>query len=493
MVVSVCFQQLYNIADTIIAGKLVGNFALSAISSSYPITMILMMIGFGCGVGCGVVVSKFFGQKQYTRVKSCISTAFISIAVLALVCTLIAYLVAEPAMRALNTPSNIFGDAVEYLKIYIWGIGFLFLYNASSAMFQALGNSKTPLIMLIFSSIFNIVLDLLFVIVFNFGVVGLAWATFTAQGLSAIMSTGLLLYSLKKLPKDVKSEKFVFFSKVLFKQLFIIAVPSILQQSFISVGQLFIQGLINSYGNNVIAAFGSAFKISVFCTSVFVAISNALANYTSQNIGAAKLENLKKGLKAGNFINLMIALLFVVISLPLAPQLIGMFVSDGPGKSEIIRIGAEYIYIVFPFYLFVSVKVTFDGFLKGAGDMRSFMLSTFSDLLLRVGFSFLLVYVAKTYLGIWWSWPIGWVIAMFVGIACYLSLRWKKLYFANIKRKGFATKYHRKYQDKIESNMTVDDLHKGAELQSQCKTCDHSAANIDLIEDTVIVKEPNNE
>ena len=427
MVISVCFQQFYNLADSLIAGRFVSDFALAAITAGYPITMIFIAIGVGGGVGCGVVISKFFGQGKYSKVRATVSTALISVSVLAAVCTVVGVAVSSSALTLMNTPASTFDDAKSYLDIYIYGLFFLFVYNACSSAFQALGNSKTPLYLLVFSSVFNIVLDIVLVTAADMGVKGLAIATLVAQGISCVLSLFLLFRTLKSMPKDINTEDFSFFSFRLLKALAAVAVPSIIQQSIVSVGQLFVQSLINSCGEYVLAAYGAAFKINMFVIYIFSTLSNAIANYTAQNAGAAKYENLKKGLKAGFAINISVAALACAVCLPLAKIFIGAFLNE-EANPDIITIGSDFLYIVVPFYFFVAAKISVDGFLKGCGDMLGFMLSTFADLLLRVALSYALFdAMGGSYLGIWWSWPIGWVIAAGVGVACFLVARWKKL------------------------------------------------------------------
>jgi len=198
MLLSSLFQQLYNIVDSIVAGKFIGVNALAAVGASYPITALFIAVAVGSSMGCSVVVAQIFGSKKYTTMKSAISTAIISLTSLSIILTILGSVFCKPLMRLLHTPENIFSDSALYLQIYISGIIFLFLYNTATAIFNGLGDSKTPLYLLIFSSIFNIILDLVFVIVFKMGVSGVAWATFIAQGISSILSIVCLIMRLRK-------------------------------------------------------------------------------------------------------------------------------------------------------------------------------------------------------------------------------------------------------------------------------------------------------
>ncbi|MDE6371909.1 MAG: polysaccharide biosynthesis C-terminal domain-containing protein, partial [Clostridia bacterium] len=333
---------------------------------------------------------------------------------------------------------DVFAQSVDYLNIYIYGLTFLFVYNVVSCIFQALGNSKMPLFLLIFSTVLNVIVDIVFVKYCNMGVKGLAWGTFLAQGIASVLSLILLLVNISKLPKDTaekipddsqcqsSDESTVFycpknstkkswkensvFSLSIWSSILLMALPSILQNSTVSIGQLFVQGLVNSFGNaNLIAAYGSAFKINYIIISIFLTISNAMATFTSQNIGANRLDRAKEGLKGGLISMVVIALISTAIYLIFAKGLVGAFVSGQ--NDEIIAIGSQFLYILSPFYIVVCIKIIFDGFIRGAGDMAGFTTSTMTDLVLRVGLSFIFVKACHlSYVSIWWSWPIGWVV-----------------------------------------------------------------------------------
>lgn len=294
MLISSLFQQLYNVVDSIIAGKFIGVDALAAVGASYPITALFIAVAIGSSIGCSVVVSQIFGAKKYASMKTAISTAIISLTTISIILTVVGLFFCNPLMQLLNTPANIFKDAELYLRIYIGGIIFLFLYNTATAIFTGLGDSKTPLYFLIFSSIFNIILDLLFVITFNMGVMGVAVATFIAQGISSILAMGCLINRLRKIKTEGTYE---YFNLNIFKRMSRIAIPSILQQSFVSVGQICVQGLINTYGSDVVAGYSSAFKIHSIALACMNTMSSALSSFTAQNIGAKKIDRVKQGQK----------------------------------------------------------------------------------------------------------------------------------------------------------------------------------------------------
>lgn len=426
MILSVTLQQVYNIADSMIAGRIIGPDALGAISASYPITMIYLGLATGSGVGTGVVVSRFFGMKKMKEVKTSIYTALITFIILAIVLAIIGALTAKVFLKVLKTDVSIIDDASTYLVFYSVGMVFLFLYNVVTCIFQALGNSKTPLFFLAFSTTLNIILDIVFA-VNNMGVFGIALATFIAQGIASVASLSWLLITLRR----VESDKPEIYSFQLIKNILLIAFPSMIQASIVAIGGVFVQGEVNRYGGDVTAAYGAAYKICYIVINIIFTLSNALSSYTSQNIGAGHMERVKPGLKATFIMGLIIALFSTALFVPLSRILVNLFldknaVEDPSHINYILDVGSKFLLIVTPFYLLVAIKISFDGILKGAGDMRNFMIGTFIDLFSRVGFTFLLSRLVGLD-GIWWSWPIGWVLGSSAVVILYLTKRWKKI------------------------------------------------------------------
>ncbi len=420
MLLSSLFQQLYNIVDSIVAGKFIGVNALAAVGASYPITALFIAVAVGSSMGCSVVVAQIFGSKKYTTMKSAISTAIISLTSLSIILTILGSIFCKPLMRLLHTPENIFSDSALYLQIYISGIIFLFLYNTATAIFNGLGDSKTPLYLLIFSSIFNIILDLVFVITFKMGVSGVAWATFIAQGLSSILAIVCLIMRLCKIEV---TEKYPYFSSYILKRISRIAIPSIMQQSFISVGQICVQGLVNSYGAIVVAGYSAAFRVHTIALTSMSTMSSALSSFTAQNIGAKKISRVREGYKAAVAITLSICGGILILFLIFAPKLIGLFV-DSSESIDVINVGTEFLRTLAPFYLVVGLKMVCDGVLRGAGAMKDFMFATFSDLILRVALSFILASIIG-YSGIWWAFPLGWIIGTALSVYFYYKGTWK--------------------------------------------------------------------
>ena len=411
---SIIFQQIYNIADSLIAGKFIGENALAAVGNSYEITLIFIAFAFGCNIGCSVIISQLFGAQQYSELKTAVKTAMIGSAILCLILMMIGTFGSHVLLTLIHTPENIFSDSQLYLDIYVWGLPFVFFYNIATGIFSALGDSKTPFWFLAISSTANIFVDILFVKTFRMGVAGVAWATFLCQGISCILA---LIFVFVRLHKIETTSKGKLFSFELFKKIAIIAVPSILQQSFISVGNIIIQSVINGFGSSVIAGYSAAIKLNNLVITSFTTLGNGISNYTAQNIGAQKLGRVKEGFSAGRkMVWLLCIPLFLLYMF--AGEILIRFFMDNPSQ-EALHTGITILRIFSPFYFVVSVKLVADGILRGAGMMKQFMIATFTDLILRVVLAFVLSGTALGATGIWCAWPIGWTIAMIFSIHFY--------------------------------------------------------------------------
>ena len=392
---------------------------MAAVGASYPLTMIFMAIAVGSQIGVTVEVSRIFGSKDIGKMKTVISTSLIATVLLSIILSVLGVAFSRSMLQLLSTPENIFKDSKTYLDIYFAGFVFVYVYNVVTGAFHSLGNSRTPLYFLICSSIGNVLLDLLFVITFQWGVAGAAIATLLSQGIAAILSYACLHGQLKKLVSKTKTE---WFRLKALGRVARVAIPSILQQSFVSVGNLFIQELVNGYGSSVIAGYSAAIKINTFAITGFATMGNGISGFCAQNIGAGKPQRLKEGFKAGLRNTIVVALIFSALFFFFGEQLLSLFMNEN-SKELAMETGVRFLRIVSPFYLIVSFKLTADGVLRGSQRMVQFMVATFSDLILRVVFAFVL----SSYLqvdGIWLSWPIGWVIAAIMSmIFCILCLR----------------------------------------------------------------------
>lgn len=419
---SVVFQQLYNIADSLVAGRYAGEDALAAVGNSYEITLIYLAFAFGCNMGCSVIVSQFFGAKNYRDMKTAVYTTFIFSAVVCGILTLAGFLFGGSLLRLIQTPEHIFDDSKLYLDIYTAGLLFLFFYNIATGIFSALGDSKTPFIFLAFSSVANVGVDILFVKGFYMGVAGVAWATFICQGLSCILSMLVVIRRLASITHadDGKNDRVPLFSVNILKKIVAIAVPSTLQQSFVSVGNIFIQGIINGFGSSVMAGYAAAIKLNNMVIMTYTAMGNGMSNYSAQNLGAGMTERIKQGLRAGLKLVFCLSVLIVAVYMLASRPLVNLFMDSDANKA--LDVGVQFLHIVVPFYLVVSVKITCDGVLRGVGAMKQFMASTFSDLILRVSLAFL--FSAKWgIIGIWCAWPVGWVIGTVFSVVFYIKLK----------------------------------------------------------------------
>ena len=422
MLLSVAFQQMYHIVDSIIAGRFIGEHALAAVGASHPITMVFMAVAVGSNIGCAVVVSGLFGAREYGKLKTVVCTIFITCIAASVIMTVLGLLAGDGMLFLIKTPADVFADASVYLKIYILGYLFSFLYNICNGVFTSLGDSRTPLYFLIGSSIGNIVLDLIFVIWLDMGVAGVAWATFAAQGTACILAFFPLIHRLQQLKTEEPYEKF---SLPMLKQVTVIAVPSILQQCFISIGNIFVQSAVNSYGSAVVAGFSACQKLNVFCVTCMTTLSNGLSSFTAQNLGAKKTERVSEGWKAGSLLGVLICVPFFLFYFFCSETAMGLFLEAD--STEAIQAGVDYLKIVTPFYFIVIFKVMCDGVLRGSSAMLQFMTGTFADLFLRVAFAFLFskgLGFGET--GIWMAWPIGWTLSTLISYNFYRQKPWIK-------------------------------------------------------------------
>ena len=411
---SIVFQQLYNIADSFVAGRFIGENALAAVGNSYEITLIFIAFAFGCNIGCSVVVSSLFGGRQYGEMKTAVSTAMISSAVVCLTLMAGGLIFCDPLLAAIQTPAELLADSKLYLDIYIWGLPFVFFYNISTGIFSALGDSKTPFLFLAASSLSNIAVDILFVTAFKMGVAGVAWATFLCQGVSCVLAVLVIALRLKKIHTTQPVRPF---SLPILKRLAIIAIPSIAQQSFISVGNILIQGVINGFGPAVMAGYSASIKLNNLVITSFTTLANGISNYTAQNLGAEKPQRIREGFRAG--LKLVWSLCVPLVALYLlAGNLLLRAFMDNPSQGALDS-GIAFLRVVAPFYFVVSTKLVADGILRGAGLMRQFVIATFTDLILRVVLAFILSATALGSTGIWCAWPIGWGVATALSVLFY--------------------------------------------------------------------------
>ena len=418
---SIIFQQLYNIADSFVAGKFIGENALAAVGNSYEITLIFIAFAFGCNIGCSVIAAQLFGSKRFAEMKTTVYTTLIAGGVLCAVLVAVGAIFCTDLLHIIHTPENVFADSKLYLDIYILGLPFVFYYNIATGIFSALGDSKTPFFFLTCSSLSNIGIDIVFVTVLKMGVAGVAWATFICQGVSCILA---LVFVFRRFTRIKTEEKPKIFSRRLLVKITVIAVPSILQQSFVSVGNIIIQGIINSFGSAVMAGYSASIKLNNLVITSLSTIGNGISNFTAQNFGAGKTGRIKEGWRAGVGLVWLISIPFSLIYFLAGKYLVYIFLNNPNGTA--MQVGVEILRIIAPFYITVAAKLATDGVLRGLGKMNRFMAATFTDLLLRV----ILAFVLSKHLGatgIWLSWPIGWSAATVLSLIFYKTLKLERV------------------------------------------------------------------
>lgn len=418
---SIIFQQLYNIADSFVAGKFIGDNALAAVGNSYEITLIFIAFAFGCNIGCSVLAAQLFGAKRYKDLKSAVYTALIASSVICVLLMAVGTIFCDGLLRLIKTPEEVFADSKLYLDIYILGLPFVFLYNVATGIFSALGDSKTPFIFLACSSLSNIGVDILFVTAFDMGVAGVAWATFLCQGISCVLA---MIFVFRRFRTIETTGKIRIFSWQHLGSFAVVAVPSILQQSFISVGNIIIQSVINGFGPAVMAGYSASVKLNNMVITSLTTLGNGISNFTAQNLGAAKYDRIKAGFRAGLKLVWALCIPLVLLYEFAGKWLVYIFLESPTGAA--MDTGVVFLRIVSPFYFVVAAKLVSDGVLRGAGMMKRFMVATFTDLVLRVALAEIFSRTALGTTGIWLSWPIGWTIAAILSIAFYATVKWQQ-------------------------------------------------------------------
>ena len=401
MIIGNLFQQLYTMTDSVIVGQAVGESALAAVGASYALTNVFISIAIGGGVGASVLTSQAFGRRDYHRMKRFISTALFTFLAVSLLLGGFGLAFSGQIMAWLRTPASILDDAAVYLNIYFLGLPFLFMYNVLSAMFNALGRSKVPLYLLIFSSVLNVGLDLYLVLTLRMGVAGVAWATLIAQGVSAVAAFLLFVRELRAY--DAPSA--VCFDVRELKNMARVALPSVFQQSTVSIGMMLVQSVVNSFGAETLAGYSAAMRIESICTVPMAAVGNAMSSYTAQNIGAGEYSRVRRGYRACYGILAVFALVIFAALQCFSQQLIALFLGW--------------------FYILIGLKMATDGVLRGAGDMGAFTAANLVNLTLRV----VLAAVLAPRLGIrmvWYAVPVGWAANYLISFLRYRTGRWRE-------------------------------------------------------------------
>jgi putative MATE family efflux protein len=421
MLLGQLFQQFYSIVDSAIVGRYLGKEALAAVGASFPIifTMIALMIGIASG-GM-VVISQYFGAKDMEKVKKATETIYIFMFGASVVLTIAGLLLVDPIFRITKLPLELVPMAKTYLNIYISGIVLFFGYNGTAAILRGMGDSKTPLYFLMFSTITNIILVLLFVIVFKWGVAGAAYATIISQG-------GAFATSMIYLHRTHEIINFNFrqwtFDREIFRACFRIGLPTGLQQTFVALGMMALFSIVNTFGTNVVAAFSAAGRIDSIATVPAMIFGQALATFVGQNMGAGKVDRVRRGLIMTMLMSWAASIIISFFLIVFRSHIMHIFTNES--ETEVIRIGGEYLTIVTSFYLVFATMFTFSGVMRGAGDtLIPMFISLFALWLIRIPMAYWLsAHMGEK--GIWWAVPIGWTAGMILSFLYYRTGRWKR-------------------------------------------------------------------
>ena len=424
LLLSVAFQQLYQMADSIIVGRFAetveaGELALAAVGASYPITQLFVAVATGINIGTGVLVSQLFGAKRYLRMKTAISTALLTTTAVALLLTLIGAIGTTGIMNALSTPENIFADGSLYLRVYVFGLLFLFIYNVCTGIFNAMGDSRTPLFLLILSSVGNVILDVVFVAMLHWGVAGVAWATFIAQGASGVFAFFLLMRRVRTFDTG---HHFILFAPEMLRRLTNYAIPSIAQQSFVSVGNLIIQYYVNLCGPTVIAGFSVANRINMFALTCCMSFASGLSSYVAQNIGARKYHNLDRVIRNCLLCVVVTGLVLGGGAALAGNQLLRFYSSD----TAVIATGAERLRLICGFYLLCGIMDVLASSLRGLGySVLPMVVSLIGVCALRLVWIATIFQLNRTPFMLYISYPISWALTALVHLTCLLVVRRK--------------------------------------------------------------------
>ncbi len=415
------FQQLYNISDSIIVGRFVGKDALGAVGATFGIIFLLIGIAIGASLGSSVIISQAFGAGNMSKVRSGMTTALISVTLLGIIVMILGFIFIGPLLSLMNMPEHNYDLAYNYMIIILVGCPFMYLYNCLNAIFNALGDSKTPLKFLILSTFVNIGLDILFVIHFKMKTNGVGYATVIAQGLAAI---GLFAYFINRIRRLNFGTGYKLFDFKIFKAMSRVAVPSIIQQSIVACGIMAVQGLVNSYGDDLMAGYASATKVDSIAVMPMLNISTALSTYTAQNLGANKLERIKQGHFAAIKLILFFAIITSLVVAFFGEAFVSIFMDSEEGPKA-IELGTEYLKVVSMFYFLMGIMFAANGVLRGIGYMKIFMLTTIVNLSCRIYFAYALNSLLD-YKSIFWALPISWLVGSLISNIYLATGRWRR-------------------------------------------------------------------
>lgn len=416
MILGDLLQQCYNIADTVIVGKFLGADALAAVGSAFSLMTFLTSILLGLAMGSGTVFSIRWGQKDHQGLKEGILASFVLLGIVTLILNVIVFAGIDWIIRVLQTPSDLVELMHEYLIVIFAGLIGIFLYNFFASLLRSLGNSVVPLVFLAVSACLNIVLDLLFVAVFHRGVAGAAEATVISQYVSGI---GITIYTKRKFPDLLKKDRDIRLRMSRVREITSFSALTCLQQSIMNLGILAVQGLVNSFGTITMAAFAAGVKIDAFAYLPVQDFGNAFSIFTAQNFGARKADRIKKGIRVAFLTSMAFGAVISLFVFVFARPLMTLFIDAG--ETEVIMEGVRYLRIEGAFYYLIACLFLLYGLYRALGKPGMSVVLTIISLGLRVALAYALSAIPGLgVVGIWWSVPIGWILADIFGIGYYL-------------------------------------------------------------------------
>ena len=412
-------QQFYNITDSIIVGQFLGKEALAAVSASFFIYYFIISLVIGVGSGTTVVISQLFGAKQYQKVQLAFSSFFIFMLVGGIILSIAGIIFAEPVFRLTNTPEEVIPQAVAYFRIYIGGTFLFVTFNSIISILRGVGESVRPMLFILITTVLNIAFDLLFILVFKWGIEGAARATVVSQGIGMCIA---LAYVNNTHPLLSIKKQDMLFDWKLFKESLKIGLPTSVQQCAIALGLIALLGIVNSFGTNTLTAYGAAGKIDTIITQAVLTLSGALAAFCGQNIGAGRLDRVKKGVQFTMYTNIALGLLTFAAVYLFGNEMMRIFTKD----IDVVAIGKEYLLIIGGFFIVHGALNVYNGALRGAGDTLFPMIASLVCLwLIRIP----LAYYLSSWLGrngIWWAIGISITIGLIVTFVYYKMGFWKR-------------------------------------------------------------------
>ena len=412
-------QQFYNITDSIIVGQFLGKEALAAVSASFFIYYFIISLVIGVGSGTTVVISQLFGAKQYQKVQLAFSSFFIFMLVGGIILSIAGIIFAEPVFRLTNTPEEVIPQAVAYFRIYIGGTFLFVTFNSIISILRGVGESVRPMLFILITTVLNIAFDLLFILVFKWGIEGAARATVVSQGIGMCIA---LAYVNNTHPLLSIKKQDMLFDWKLFKESLKIGLPTSVQQCAIALGLIALLGIVNSFGTNTLTAYGAAGKIDTIITQAILTLSGALAAFCGQNIGAGRLDRVKKGVQFTMYTNIALGLLTFAAVYLFGNEMMRIFTKD----IDVVAIGKEYLLIIGGFFIVHGALNVYNGALRGAGDTLFPMITSLVCLwLIRIP----LAYYLSSWLGrngIWWAIGISITIGLIVTFVYYKIGFWKR-------------------------------------------------------------------